>query len=339
MRLLNSAERRDQIMRIAAIGAGDFGALHLEVYNELPQVDIAWICERHPERIAHYAEKYQCRITANIDDVLNDPTVDAVSILTPEHAHFEQAMAALQHGKHVLIEKPVSTEAAQVEVIAKQADEKGLIAMPGHTCRFIGSFARARAYIEDQQITPVSIFARRNIPRERLPLHNRTHPVLMALSHDIDLILSYVKSKPRRILGMERKTDPSLQNPDIFWGMIQFEDGCIVALETLWVLPTSGKYVESAMEIAGIDQVLHINYPSDGIWINTSHGLEFPDPAFFEKVNGEWTGALKSELSYFVRCVEERRKPEVVTMKEAATGLRIAQLLIQSAAEGREMTF
>lgn len=326
-------------MRIAVIGAGDFGALHLKVYQELPDVEVAWICVRHPEKVAALAQACNCRVTTRYEDILEDGTVDAVSVLTPEHVHFEQAMAALEHGKHVLIEKPVSTDAKEVALLARKAKEKGLVAMPGHTCRFIAGFARARAYLSQKQIIPVSIHAKRNIPRERLALHNRTHPVLMALSHDIDLILSYVHVRPQRIFGMQRKTDPSLQNPDIFWGMIQFEDGCIAALETLWVLPTSGRYVESAMEIAGVDEVVHVNYPSDAIWIETAHGRDYPDPAFFEYVNGEWIGALKSELAYFVRCVREGRTPEVVTLEEAAVGVRIAQLLIQSANEGREIAF
>ena len=299
----------------------------------------AWICVRHPERVARLAEKYGCRLTTRYEDLLEDETVDAIGVLTPESVHFEQAMAALEHGKHVLIEKPVSTDSLEVAMLAQKARETKLVAMPGHTCRFINGFARARAYLQEEGITPVSIHARRNIPRERLALHNRTHPVLMALSHDIDLVLSYVNSRPKRIIGMERKTDPALENPDIFWGMIQFEDGCIAALETLWVLPTSGRYVDSAMEIAAVDRVIHVTYPSDSIWIDTAKGYDYPDPAFFEKVNGEWTGALKSEISYFVRCIREKKAPEVVTLEEAAVGVRIAQLLIQSAKEGRELLF
>lgn len=326
-------------MRIAVVGAGDFGVLHLKVYDELTDVQIVWICVRHPEKIMDLVEKYHCKVTTRYADILEDDTVDAISILTPEAVHFEQAMQALEHGKHVLVEKPVSFYDDEAKKLAQKAKETGLIAMPGHTCRFIAGFARARAYLEENSLTPISIHAKRNIPRERLPMHNRTHPVMMALSHDIDLILSYVKSKPKRIIGMERKTEPTLQNPDIFWGMIQFEDGCIAALETLWVLPNSGRYVESAMEIAGINEVIHVNYPSDAIWIDSACGRLYPDPAFFEYVNGEWTGALKSELAYFVRCVNEDKAPTIVSMEEAATGIRIARLLIRSAAEGRELSY
>ncbi|HHU02502.1 MAG TPA: Gfo/Idh/MocA family oxidoreductase [Christensenellaceae bacterium] len=326
-------------MKIGVIGAGDFGVLHLEVYNQIKNVEIAWICVRNPEKICGYADKYNCQITNNYNDLLKDPTVEAIGVLTPESVHFEHTIAALEHGKHVLVEKPVSTNVKQVEMIAQKARETGLIVMPGHTCRFINSFARARSYINDNQLKPVSYFARRNIPRERLALHNRTHPVFMALSHDIDLIISYSSCKPKQIFGMQNKTDPELINPDVFWGMIQFEDNSIATLETLWVLPTSGKYVESYMEIATTEEIVHINYPSDSIWIDKAKGRYYPDPSFFERINDEWVGALRNELNYFIRCVESKTMPNIVTIDEAIVGIRIAQLLIRSAEEKRPLLY
>lgn len=326
-------------MRIGVIGAGDFGELHLKILKEHPDAEIAYICVRNLERGRAKTEKYGGVLTNRYEDMLEDDTVEAVSVLTPEQVHFEQVMKALEHGKHVLVEKPVTMNPEEAEILAAKAEKKGLIVMPGHTCRFLASFAKARGYLKELQREPVSIHARRNIPRERLALHNRVHPVLMALSHDIDLVLSYVESKPTRVMAMERKTDSSLENPDIFWGLVEFENGCIAALETLWVLPTSARYVDSAMEIATTQEVLHVSYPSAGFWVDDAAGFLFPDPALTDVVNGEQAGALKDEIHYFLKCVRARVTPEVVTLNDAANGLRIAQALIRSAGEKKEIRF
>lgn len=327
-------------VRIGVVGAGDFGELHLKILAAHPGVEIAWICVRTAEVAQAMSHQYGGRPTTSYQDILNDRSVHAISILTPEQVHYEQAIAALEHGKDILVEKPVTMEPEKAEAIAKKAVETGQIVLPAHVCRFMPNYAKVREYLnEGEGRRPVSIYARRNIPKCRLDLHNRIHPVLMALSHDIDLILAYVKSLPRRVYAMERKTKPGLHNPDVFWGLVEFADGCIVALETLWVLPTDARYVDATMEIATVDEVIHVGYPSSGIWLDSREGFRYPDPALVDFINGEWTGALKDEINYFIRCVEQQEKPSIVTIDEAAVGIKLAQTLIRSASEKREIRF
>jgi len=326
-------------LNFGVIGAGDFGVLHLDIMKDMPDVNIKWICVRNLNNYRHMESEYGAKLTDNLDDVLKDESVNAVSILTPEPLHYEQVLKSLEHGKDILVEKPVTTDPIEAAELAAKVKETGRIVLPGHISRFNPSYAKVRSYLEETGQEPVSIHARRNIPRERLALHNRIHPVYMALSHDIDLVLSYVNSTPVRVFGMERKTDPSLENPDIFWGLVEFENGCIVALENLWVLPTSSRYVDAVMEVAMVNEVVHVKYPGDSVWIDRKDGYIFPDPSLNEKINGEWSGALKNQIEYFVKCVVNKRKPTVVTMDDALRGITIAQALIKSAAEKRPIHF
>lgn len=326
-------------MRIGVVGAGDFGKLHLQILSDIPDVEIAYICVRNTERVKGLAESCGARLTSRYKDIIDDKTVDAVSVLTPEQVHFEQVMAALNHGKHVLVEKPITTDLLEAKTLAKKARHTGLVLMPGHTCRFLPAFAKARQYLRDLGQEIVSIYAKRNIPRERLVLHNRIHPVLMALSHDIDQIVSFMPVLPRRVYAMERKTDKSLENPDVFWGLIEYENGCIAALETLWLLPTSARYVDSYMEIATSEKVLHASYPGDGFWVDSKEGHIYPDTAVNDVFWGQHTGALKDEICYFLRCVKENRAPDFVTAEEAVLGIEIGQALMRSASERREILF
>lgn len=318
-------------VHIGVIGAGDFGELHLKILADHPEVEIAWICVRTSSRAREMAQKYGGKHTVSYEDILKDDSVEAISILTPEQVHYEQVMAALDHGKNVLVEKPITTDPDEAVAIAEKAAQTGLIVLPAHVCRFMPQYAKVRQILSEGGKQPVSIYARRNIPKNRLALHNRIHPVLMALSHDIDLIISFVDSKPKRVFAMERKTEPGLENPDIFWGLIEFTNGCIAALETLWVLPTDARYVDASMEIATKEEVIHVSYPGSGLWIDHKLGYQFPDPGIVDYINGEWVGALRDEINYFINCVMRREKPTVVTVEEAVMGINLAQSLIQSA--------
>src|SRR5699024_12285413 len=79
-----------------------------------------------------------------------------------------------------------------------------------------------------------SLRLKRNVPYERFSLHSRTHPVFMALSHDIDQLIWNTNSRPKRIYAMEKKIDDNIDMPGIFFGLIEMNDGMLCSLETQW---------------------------------------------------------------------------------------------------------
>jgi UDP-N-acetylglucosamine 3-dehydrogenase len=321
---------------VAVIGAGDFGARHLTVLQAHPGAALRWVCDIRLARARAMAEQFGASgFTADFREVLADPAVDAVFVLTPEHLHAPQTLEALAAGKHVLVEKPAASRPEEADAMAQAAAERGLVLMPGHLNRFVPAIARARQSLQEPGMgEPVSLFARKNIPRARLGLHNRTHPVLMALSHDIDLALWFIGRPALRVFAVERTTQPGLTNPDLFWGLIEFEGGCVAVLESLWMLPNESRYVQAEMEIACPGGIIQTRIPGDGLSVETPAGIVYPDTRTLFFAGGRWQGALYDEIDHFLRAAAGEAGPLVVTMEEAAEGLRVAHALMEAARAG-----
>ena len=100
---------------------------------ERPELELWGLCEMNPERVGEVqrAATRACARPPSFDEVLADPTVDAVSIATPPRTHYPLVKQALEAGKHVLVEKPLATNAADAEALVELAERKGLVLMPG----------------------------------------------------------------------------------------------------------------------------------------------------------------------------------------------------------------
>lgn len=127
----------DQQMKpihIAQIGCGYWGPNLLRSFSGLANCRVKFVVEQSVERQRYVQGGYPAtRVTANLDEALNDPEVVAVIVATPARTHFEIARAALQAGKHVFVEKPLAMSVTEVDELAALADKAGLVLMVGHT--------------------------------------------------------------------------------------------------------------------------------------------------------------------------------------------------------------
>jgi len=114
-------------MNVALIGAGYWGDKYIKTLLEMPNVNLKWICKKN---IKGFSLK-EIKFTTNVDDVLNDPEVDCVIIATPANTHFKLAKKSIEAEKHILVEKPFTTNAKEAQLLIK-LNKKNLILMPGH---------------------------------------------------------------------------------------------------------------------------------------------------------------------------------------------------------------
>lgn len=136
-------------LKVAVIGAGTISKSHLHGYKALPNVTLAAVCDLNETRARELAEEYGAeKACADYHEVLNDPTIDAVSIVTPTFTHGKIVREALAAGKHVLCEKPPALtyeEALQNEEAAK---ESGKVLMYGFVVRFMPNSRFIKEYID-----------------------------------------------------------------------------------------------------------------------------------------------------------------------------------------------
>ena len=133
------------IVRVGVIGYGYWGPNIVRNLVGLDGCEVVAVCDRNPKALAKVQRTYPAvRVTADANEVIADPAIDAVAIITPVWTHYELAKAALDHGKHVFVEKPFTSTSAQAEELVELAERKNLRIMVDHTFLFTGAVKKIR---------------------------------------------------------------------------------------------------------------------------------------------------------------------------------------------------
>jgi predicted dehydrogenase len=320
-------------VRVGIIGVGAFGESHIATYQSLPYVSVVAVCDLDAARAQRIAARYHVpQWYSDYRQLLQDSDVDAVSVTTYEDAHLAPALAAIEAGKYVLVEKPIATRLDEAQQMLSAARAAHVSVMPGHILRFETRYALVKDRLAAGELGDViSISARRNRPKSLAKTYLRTHGILEGSVHDIDMILWYVGARVKRVRAFQRNVG-GYPNPDVTFAFLEFANGAIACIENNWLTPDqSGVGLNDAMQVVGTRGIAHIDFVNAGLSLWLESGYLAPDVSHEPRVRGETFGALKEELAYFARCVMERRTPTVATLEEAVEGLRVALAIIESA--------
>ncbi|MGH3086520.1 MAG: Gfo/Idh/MocA family protein, partial [Rubrobacteraceae bacterium] len=225
---------------------------------------------------------------------------------------------------------PVALNASDARRLSRVVRETGNVLLPGHILRFVPQYALVKDRLLKGEAVR-SVFLRRNVPRERFGRHGRTHPVLMSLSHDIDLLLWFLADqRPERVYAVERRISGS-DNPDVFWGIVEFSGGTVACLESLWTVPDGGgRYVDVELEVSTVARMITVKNPDDAVTIIDGEKPVHPALSVDAEVGGRRFGALKEELVHFVAVARGEVQP-VVSVDDAVEAIALGEALIQSA--------
>ena len=241
-------------IRYGIIGLGFFGEKHLEVLSHLPEVEVCALASRSAKRRRELAGKYHVSQTyADYTQLLADPDIDAVSVVTHVNEHAEPTIAALRAGKHILVEKPMAGSVRECKAMLRAAQQAKRILMVGHICRFNPRYAIARERIRSGEIGKVlSLFARRNIPAARSQtVLEKIGPLLGDGIHDTDLML-WMTGEPIESVYAMTHSERNLPNPDLGWAMYRFASGAVGVIENVWCLPEGTPFrIHEQLEIIG----------------------------------------------------------------------------------------
>ena len=217
--------------KIGLIGCGMWGR---NLARNLAQLDVlAAVSDHHDENAAEFAAQFNSQ-KQDLDAILVDPYIDGVVIATPAPSHDQLAIAALQAGKHVYVEKPMSLTFAGATSIANAAEKAGRQVMVGHLIRYHAVFCELQ-----EQVSAGAIGALRHIQANRLAMGRvrNTESVLFDLCpHDISLILALAGSLPNKIhcAGSSHMTVGMVDYLSTFLG---FENGVSAGMQTSWLSP------------------------------------------------------------------------------------------------------
>ncbi len=180
---------------IAIIGYGYWGPNLVRNFSAVAGSKVEWVVDLRTERLEVIKKQYpNIRTTANINDALNDPAVNAVVIATPVQYHYPMAKLALEHGKHVLIEKPMTQSSAEAGELIELSKQKGLVLMVDHTFLYTGAVRKIKDLIDSGEIGEIQYF---DSTRINLGLFQPDINVLWDLApHDISILFYLIKTRP-----------------------------------------------------------------------------------------------------------------------------------------------
>ncbi len=208
------------MLRIGVFGVGHLGKFHLNNWKDIPGTEVVGFYDPNDDTAIEVSQKYQLPRFLDADELLN--VCDAIDVVAPTNYHFELCERAIKKGKHIFVEKPLANTMDEARQLVKLAEESGIKFQVGHVERFNPAFLA----IKDLALNPMFIEVHRLAQFN--PRGTEVSVILDLMIHDIDIILSIVKSDVKSISasGVGVITD----TPDIANVRIEFHNGCVANL-------------------------------------------------------------------------------------------------------------
>jgi predicted dehydrogenase len=219
--------------RLAQIGVGQWGKKLARNFSEL--AELAWLCDVDTAQHAELAHRYpSAQLTASVDDVLADDSVEAVVIATPVPTHYELARRALDADKHVFVEKPPAMRGAELEELCDLAEERGRVLMPGHLLLYHPGVLKLKEIVRSGELGDV-LYVYGN--RQNLGTFRTNENALWSLGvHDLSVLLFLMEEEPNEV----RAHGNAFLNPgveDVVFCYLRFPSGKMAHMHLSWLDP------------------------------------------------------------------------------------------------------
>ena len=318
------------MLKVGVLGAGHLGKIHLKLLQQSSKYQLVGFYDPSEENANKVAEEFGYTSYNSIDELID--AVDVVDIVTPTLSHFECAKNAIEKGRHIFIEKPIAKtilEAEAIKTLASQYHVKGQV---GHVERFNPAFTAVKDMIDNPMFIETHRLAEFNPRGTDVPV------VLDLMIHDIDIILSVVKSKVKNIHASGISVIS--ETPDIANARIEFENGCVANLTSSRISMKNMRKTRFFQKDAYISvdllekkaEVVKMRdapeNPGDfDMILQNDEGVK--KQIYFDNPQVTNNNAILDELETFADAINNDTTP-IVTLNNGAEALRIAQWVIDS---------
>jgi predicted dehydrogenase len=319
------------VISIGVIGYGYWGPNLVRNFNETAGARVAWVTDLNPQRLASIGARYPAiQVSTDFRDLLRDPAVDAVAIATPVSTHFELAIAALQAGKHVLVEKPMASSTDEAVRMIEEADKRGLTLMVDHTFVFTPAVQKMRELRQSGELGDLYYY---DSVRINLGLFQHDVDVLWDLAvHDLSIMDFVVERQPVAVSATGLSHVPG--QPENIAYMTMFFDGNLIAhVHANWLAPVKVRRTllggsRRMVMFDDLEASEKIKVYDRGISVNSSPEKKYQMLVGY-RAGDMWAPqlaireALSVEAAHFVECITTGRQP----ITDGAAGLRVVHLL------------
>ena len=329
---------------IAVVGYGYWGPNLVRNFWETPGARVVSVCDLRPERLGGVQARYPAvEITGNYDEVLADPRVDVVAVATPVSSHFELARRALSAGKHVFIEKPMTTTTAQAVRLLEIADERGLVVGVDHTFIYTGAIRKMRELVEKGELGEIYYY---DSTRVNLGMFQHDVNVIWDLApHDLSIIDHLIGLEPELVVATGGAHLNSLA--DVAYITLSFPRNIIAHVNVNWLSPVKVRTTlvggqRKMLVWDDLQPAEKVRVYDKGVNVSTERGVYQLLVSY--RSGDMWaprleeTEALQLETRYFLDCIATGQRP----LNDGRAGLRVVRMLEaadQSLKRHREVVF
>ena len=324
-------------LKISVIGTGHLGKLHTKLLREVENCEIAGIYDSDADKARAAGNEFNVKVFDSLDELIANS--EAVSIVATTSAHYILCKAALEKGIHVFVEKPITTQIWEGEEIVALAEKNNLKLQVGH----IERFNPALLSLEKYNLNPMFIQSDRLAQFN--PRGTDVAVVLDLMIHDIDIILSLVKSEVKNVSASGIAVVSG--NIDIANTRIEFENGAVAnvtasrisqkRMRKMRMFQREG-YISVDFQ-SGSAEIFRLAEPGQEL---TEGSLSFGEmgvgenkkQVIYEQPQIKEVNALKYELQLFVNAVLNDEKP-IVTGLDGLKALRVADIIIKKIEESK----
>ena len=317
------------MLKIGVLGAGHLGKIHLKLLKELNEYELIGFYDPSDKSAAKAEQQLSVTRYLDLDELMNN--VDVVDIVTPTLSHYECAVNAIKKSKHIFIEKPLTNTLEEAKSLIDLASEADIKAQVGHVERFNPAFLA----IKDMPLRPMFIEAHRLAQFN--PRGTDVSVVLDLMIHDLDIILSVVKSNVKKISASG--VPVVSKSPDIANARIEFDNGCVANVTCSRISMKQMRKIRMFQrdEYISMDLLekstelfrLSDNDPkkdAGSLEIGIGEGGE-KKYVNYEQLGDDSINSIKMELEQFAQCINDGSDPEV-SLLDGYNALQVAYQIL-----------
>ncbi len=307
-------------LKTAVVGTGFWGRNHARVYKELNETELLAVCDIDSERVRAIAKQLNVTPYTSVEKMLKKEDVEAVSVCTWSTSLAKEASKVVEHGRHVLVEKPMATNTRQAERLLATAEKNGVYLTVGFLMRFIPGLQHMKKAVESRSIGELVCATAKRVSQwpERI---GDVGVVKDTAIHDIDVMLYLFSRDP---VAVYAKTGSMRHQKfeDYAQIMLTFEEGKSAFVESNWLTP----YKTRVLTATGSEAIMKLDYITQELTVEDAK--ETVQPRY------QTQEPLKLELQHFANCILKKEKP-LITGLDGLKALRIAASALKSSSTGR----
>jgi len=330
-------------LKTAVVGCGLFGENHVKAYTDCARANCVAVYDINRARARQVAKQYGLEAADSLDAIARDRSIKAVSIATPDFAHTETALALLQAGKHLLIEKPLTTCTAEArQIVAAAAKAKRTVMIDFHN-HWNPTFLAIKQRVDAGELgKPVMGYARLSnplsVPFGMLSWSGRSGPQWFLFPHIVDIMRWLTgRQKALRVTAHARREILKRRGADAYDAIqatVVFAD-CFITFETCWILPKSWpSLIDFQMNLVGSKSTVQATCTDQGLHVATPKRFERPFTAGLLETLGHPQGFVVMPMIHFVDCILDGKEPSV-TAEDGLVATQIIEAMLRSIEEQR----